>query len=73
MEAQVGPPGDEPLSGGENGGRPALMRVNIWIVLAILLCSWPSLNTCDTREIGSVSMTRPPRCATGEGKSSKCE
>ena len=37
MEAQVGPPGGEPLSGGENGGRPALMRVNIWIVLAILL------------------------------------
>jgi len=37
VEAQVGPPGNEPLSGGENGGRPALMRVNIWIVLAILL------------------------------------
>jgi len=37
VEAQVGPPGDEPLSGGGNGGRLALMRVNIWIVLAILL------------------------------------
>jgi hypothetical protein len=37
VEAQVGAPGDEPLSGGENGGRPAPMRVNIWIVLAILL------------------------------------
>jgi hypothetical protein len=37
VEAQVAPPGGEPLSGGENGGRPALMHVNIWIVLAILL------------------------------------
>jgi hypothetical protein len=37
VEAQVGPPGGEPLSRGENGGRAALMRINIWIVLGMLL------------------------------------
>jgi hypothetical protein len=59
---------DAKLFNGHRGGWSALMRINIWIVLAILLALLPSLDTCTNGEIRSVSvsMTRPPRCAIDE-------
>jgi len=51
------------------------MRINIWIILATLLCSrsWPSLDTCKRGDIRSISvpMTRPPRRANGDRRASR--
>jgi pimeloyl-ACP methyl ester carboxylesterase len=50
------------------GGRAALKRINIWIVVIVLITLWAVtwLVRHEQDRIASVPMNRAPRCAGGE-------